>query len=128
MDVFKNSQYRISFQQQGKVLNFHWLDDHENMTYQDFQEACSNFMGYGFEYQAQQICIDVRNFKLQLPEDFPEWQLTEHYPRYFKLGIQKVAYIMPEAALAYAKEIDKEPGKFELRNFSDNKSANQWLN
>ena len=128
MDVFKNSQYRVSFEPRSKVLGFHWLEEHHNMSYQDFQEACSNFLGYGFECQAQKICIDVRNFQLKLPKEFPAWQAQEHYPRYYKLGIQKVAYIMPEAALEHAREIGKEPGKFELRNFSDPESAKQWLN
>lgn len=128
MDVFKNSQYRISFDKTGAVLNFHWLEGHNTMSYQEFQEACSNFLGYGFEYQAKQICIDVRNFQLRLPEEFPQWQQDEHYPRYYKLGIQKVAYIMPEQALAHAKGIEKEPGKFELKNFSKPAQAKQWLN
>ncbi len=98
------------------------------MSYEDFQEACSNFLGYGFEYKAQHISIDVRNFKLQLPPEFPHWQQEEHYPRYYKLGIQKVAYIMPEAALAYAKEIEASEGRFALRNFARPEEATKWIN
>lgn len=128
MKIFKNSVYSVDFLESSKTIQFNWEAGHKNMTYEDFQEACSNFLGYGFEYQAQTILIDVRNFQFQLPSDFPEWQEKEHYPRYYKLGIEKVAYLMPEEYVAKAKEIEKETGKFELRNFSNYESAINFLN
>lgn len=127
MQVFTNSNYSVSFDEPLQALRFHWEDGHVGMSYEDFQEACCNFIGYGFEYQAQHIVIDVRNFKLQLPSEFPSWQQEDHYPRYFKLGIQKVAYIMPAAALEHAKEITGSDDHFELKNFADTAAAEQWL-
>ncbi|MEL7421384.1 MAG: hypothetical protein AAFY48_16575 [Bacteroidota bacterium] len=127
MQVFTNSNYSVSFDESLQTLHFGWEDGHSGMSYEDFQEACCNFIGYGFEYQAKHIVIDVRNFQLQLPPEFPAWQRDEHYPRYLKLGIQKVAYIMPEAALAHAKEIPASDGHFALRNFADPAIANRWL-
>lgn len=128
MKIFKNSVYSVDFIETTKTIQFNWEEGHKNMTYEDFQEACSNFLGYGFEYQARSILIDVRNFQFQLPPDFPEWQEKEHYPRYYKLGIEKVAYLMPEQYVENAKEIEKEAGKFELRNFSNYESAINYLN
>ena len=128
MKIFKNSVYSIDFWESTKTIQFNWEEGHKSMTYEYFQEACCNFLGYGFEYQAKTILIDVRNFQFQLPPDFPKWQEKEHYPRYYKLGIEKVAYIMPEQYVANAKEIEKEAGKFELRNFSNYKSAISYLN
>lgn len=127
MKIFKNSIYSIDFHEASSTILFNWEDGHKNMTYEDFQEACCNFLGYGFEYQAKAILIDVRNFQFQLPPDFPEWQDKEHYPRYYKLGIEKVVYVIPEEYLANAKEIEKEEGKFELRNFSDFDKAITYL-
>jgi hypothetical protein len=128
MKIFKNSIYSIDFLEATKTIQFNWEKGHHNMTYEDFQEACANFLGYGFEYQAQTILIDVRNFQFKLPPDFPEWQEKEHYPRYYKLGIEKVAYLMPEQYVENAKEIEKEVGKFELRNFSNYEAAIKFLN
>ncbi|NRB53312.1 MAG: hypothetical protein HRU41_36990 [Saprospiraceae bacterium] len=128
MYIFRNRFYSLSYQSTLQAIQFRWEEGHSKMTYEDFQEACSNFIGYGFEYQAKQIIIDVRNFQLSLPLEFPIWQKNEHYPRYYKLGIQKVAYIMPEAALEHAKEIEKTEGKFALRNFSSIEAAKAWLN
>jgi len=127
MKIFKNSVYSVDFLQATKTIRFNWEEGHKNMTYEDFQEACSNFLGYGFEYQARTILIDVRDFQFQLPPDFPEWQEKEHYPRYYKLDIEKVAYIMPEQYVANAKEIEKEAGRFELRNFSAYEPAMNYL-
>ncbi|NET31684.1 MAG: hypothetical protein F6K19_06745 [Cyanothece sp. SIO1E1] len=127
MYLFRNKHYSVSFQPAFQAIQFHWEEGHAEMTYEDFQEACCNFIGYGFEYQAKQIVIDVRNFQLKLPPEFPAWQQNEHYPRYYKLGIEKVAYIMPVEALSQAKEIEKTEGKFELRNFSSFEAAKTWL-
>ena len=128
MKIFKNSVYSVDFLEATKTIQFNWEEAHKDMSYEDFQEACCNFIGYGFEYQAKTILIDVRNFQFQLPPDFPEWQKNEHYPRYYKLGIEKVAYVMPEAYVTQAKEIEKEEGKFELRNFSNVNDAINFLN
>ena len=127
MIVFQNHQYRLSIDADSSILFFEWLEGHANMSYADFQEACSNYLGYGFEYQVKNFCIDVRNFQLQLPADFPRWQREEHYPRYYKLGIVKVAYLMPTAYLAEAKEIEKTPGRFALKNFDHLTSAIKWI-
>ena len=127
MLVYSDSKYKVDFIERGKVLRFGWYDGHESMTYEDFQEACSNFIGHGFEQGAKNILIDVRNFKLQLPPGFPEWQRKEHHPRYHRLGIAKVVYLMPEEALANAKEMDKEEAGFEQRNFSDESKAMAWF-
>ena len=127
MQTFKNSIYSVNYLDATKTIQFNWEEGHKNMTYEDFQEACCNFLGYGFEYQASTILIDVRNFQFQLPEEFPQWQKKEHYPRYYKLGIKKVAYVMPEEYLSNAREIDKEEGKFELRNFSTLEAAIKFL-
>ena len=128
MTVFQNALYKLVLSEDQSTLHFFWMDDNGQMSYEDFQEACSNFVGYGFEYDTQNFVIDVRNFQFQLPPEFPDWQKNEHYPRYYKLGVKKVAYVMPKEYVDSAKEIDKEEGKFDLRNFADQDSALKWIN
>ena len=128
MTVFQNALYTLVLSEDQSTLHFFWMDDNGQMSYEDFQEACSNFVGYGFEYDTQNFVIDVRNFQFQLPPEFPDWQKNEHYPRYYKLGVKKVAYVMPKEYVDSAKEIDKEEGKFDLRNFADQASALKWIN
>lgn len=127
MKIFSNSVYTLSLTEENKIITFQWEDANKDMSYEDFQEACSNYLGWAFEHQAKLFLIDVRNFQFQLPPTFPTWQTEEHYPRYFKLGVQKVAYVMPEQALAHAKEIPAEKGKFELKNFGNREEAVEWL-
>ncbi|MBX2872271.1 MAG: hypothetical protein KTR30_09225 [Saprospiraceae bacterium] len=127
MYIFRNKYYSVSLQPELQAIQFHWEKSHAEMTYEDFQEACCNFLGYGFEYQVKQLVIDVRNFQLSLPPEFPAWQQNEHYPRYYKLGIEKVAYIMPAVALDDAKEVEKTEGKFALKNFPSLEAAKAWL-
>ncbi|MCI4670339.1 MAG: hypothetical protein MRZ79_19535 [Bacteroidia bacterium] len=127
MLLYQDNNYRVEFSSEKAILHFSWEDGHKNMSYDDFKEACCNYLGYGFEYQAKNFVIDVRNFQLNLPPDFPDWQKNEHYPRYYKLGVEKVAYLMPEAYIPNAKEIEKEDGKFELKNFANSELALNWI-
>ncbi|MEM8762830.1 MAG: hypothetical protein AAGD88_03395 [Bacteroidota bacterium] len=128
MNVYSDSNYTVDFVDEGNILRFGWKDGHESMNYEDFKESCCNFIGFGFEYGAEKILIDVRNFALQLPPEFPEWQKKKHHPRYKKLGIQKVVYLMPEVAVDHSKKIEKDEHGFELQNFSDETLALRWLN
>lgn len=128
MTIFQNKNYAIELAQDPKTLIFKWKEAHREMSYEDFQEACCNYIGYAFEHQTKNLLIDTHNFQLQLPDTFKEWQNTIHYPRYYKLGVQKVAYIMPVSAMEYVKDIPTENGKFALRNFTQNQEALSWLN
>lgn len=47
MTIFKNSNYRLDYQAAQNLLQFFWEAGHEKMDYEDFQEACCNFLGYG---------------------------------------------------------------------------------
>ncbi|MEO0734728.1 MAG: hypothetical protein AAFZ52_17970, partial [Bacteroidota bacterium] len=127
MTVFSNHHYRVELSADETTLEFHWEDANVNMTYADFQEACSNYLGYAFEYETRQFLIDVRNFRFQLPPEFPAWQREEHYPRYYKRGVRKVAYVMPAEYVPQAKTIEATPGKFALENFATPAEANTWL-
>jgi len=125
--VYADPHYRISFDTERSILGFHWLPEHVEMSYVDFQEACSNYVGYAFEFGTQHYLIDVRDFRLQLPPEFPVWQEEEHYPRYRKQGVKRVAYILPEQYLASAKTRDASEVGFDLRNFSAVAEAQHWF-
>ena len=45
MKIFENSIYSIDFDDATKTIQFNWEEGHKNMTYEDFKEACSNFLG-----------------------------------------------------------------------------------
>ena len=67
-------------------------------------------------------------FNSNFHRNFRNGRKKEHYPRYYKLGIEKVAYVMPQQYVQNAKEIGKEGGRFELRNFSNYNEATDYLN
>ena len=127
MELFSNKYYRLELSDDQKVIEFHWEDDHTNMTYEDFVEACCNFVGYGFEYQTKLLLIDTHNFKLDLPEQFFQWQKEVHYLRYKKLGVIKVAYIMPAASMSHVQNDEGEEGSHTTYYFDNGSSAMNWL-
>lgn len=127
--LFKNSLYTFSLINEVKpILFFEWTDQTATMRYEDFQEACNNFAGFAWQYQALHLLVDTCNFHFQLPESFTTWRESELNPRYYKLGVQKFAYITTPEFIQYMKDIATEKGKFGTRNFTSIKEALHWLN
>ncbi|MEO0898347.1 MAG: hypothetical protein AAFY71_18180 [Bacteroidota bacterium] len=127
MTIHNHTFYYLQQEESGNLLIFRWKEAHANMSYEDFIEACTNYVGYGFEYQSKKFLIDTSNFQFQIPEEFSSWKKEIHHPRYRKLGVERVAYLMPESALPYMKDVSKEEEGFEIRYFGKEKEARDWL-
>ncbi|MEL6256198.1 MAG: STAS/SEC14 domain-containing protein, partial [Bacteroidota bacterium] len=91
------------------------------------KEACCNYAGYAFEYQAKRLLIDTSNFQFQMPADFEQWRDDHHYPRLWKLGVEKMAFLMPESVMAFVEDKAAEFGKFPVRYFVQEGEAMEWL-
>jgi hypothetical protein len=127
--LFKNSLYSFSLISGSKpIIFFDWTDKSVNMSYEDFQESCHNYAGFAWQYKAKHLLVNTCNFQFQLPPDFPVWREEILNPRYYELGVQKFAYVTKPGLLAYMKDIEAIPGKFETRNFENIDGALKWLN
>ncbi|HAS43388.1 MAG TPA: hypothetical protein DCS93_23110 [Microscillaceae bacterium] len=127
MTVYQHSLYNLALEQNQKILSFRWADDQSTLNYEQFQEACTNYAGYAFEYASRYLLIDTHNFTYQLPEEYRTWLEQKHYPRFYKLGVQKIAYLMAEEAMTYVRNEPAENGKFATHYFTNEKEALEWL-
>ncbi len=126
--LFENSLYRfILLEEKLPILLFEWTDKNKEMNYEDFQESCHNYAGFAWQYQTKQLLVDTCNFQFQLPEDFTVWREEQLNPRYYRLGVQKFAYITKPEFLPLMKDIPAENGTFETRNFASTPEAIHWL-
>jgi hypothetical protein len=128
-ELFRNSLCSFSLlTEKVPVLQFDWTEKTVEMSYEDFQTACSNYAGFAWQYQVKHLLVDTRNFTYELPADFMVWREKYLNPRYYQLGVLKFAYITRPELLQYMKDIPAENGKFETRNFSSLTEALNWLN
>lgn len=125
--VHSHTYYQINYEAAKGLLVFSWNEEHQDMSYSEFKEACSNYAGYAHEYQTKILLVDVSNFQLKLPEAFSEWQDQVHYPRFYKLGVLKMAYLTQTEWLSYMKDIPPSEGRFALKNFDSQEEALAWL-
>jgi len=125
--VHSHTYYQLLWEEKTGILSFHWREDHSAMTYAEFQEACSVYAGYAFEYQARKLFVDTRNFQLSLPPEFAEWREKSHNPRFYKLGVEKMVYVVPAEYTAQAHQIPAQDGRFALRNVGTVEEAFAWL-
>lgn len=127
--IFKNSLYSFHLlNEKHPVLHFDWTTKTAKMNYEDFQEACNNYAGFAWQYQAKHLLVDTCNFQFQLPEDFTIWREQQLNPRYYSLGVLKFAYITKPEFIQYMKDIPAERNKFETQNFTSFQVAINWLN
>ena len=127
MNVYQDKYYIVAVDEGAKMLSFIWEENHPEVNHDLFVAACCNFIGYGFEYQSENILIDTLNFTYTPTPDFYQWQKTVHHQRYRKLGIQRVAYILPEAYVEQMNSQPHEEAGFVTKYFGTEKEAKDWL-
>ena len=127
MTVYQDKYYAVEVDESTRLLSFIWEENHPEVTNKLFVAACCNFIGYGFEYRSDKIFIDTMNFTYVPTQEFYHWQKTVHHDRYRKLGIKKVAYILPEQ---YVEQLNNQPqddAGFVTKYFSNEGNAKEWL-
>ncbi|MEL6191534.1 MAG: hypothetical protein AAFR66_05775 [Bacteroidota bacterium] len=127
MTIYQHSLYYLEFNEKKKAITFRWQDDHADMSFEDFTEACTNYAGFIAEYKVDQVIVDTRNFQYQMPEDFSGWRDNFHYPRLRRMGLQKMAFLMPESAMPYMKNVSAEENQFAVHYFVKETEAFRWL-
>jgi len=125
--IHSHTYYFLDYDEDASVLHFGWNDAHKDMTEEDFREACSVYAGYAFEYQARLLLVDTRNFVFRVTESYLEWQQSQHFPRFLKLGVKKKAYIMVPEHMAYVEDRPAVDGLLAIRYFTDPIAAATWL-
>ena len=125
--TYNNPLYSFESAENDRVLIFTWTDTTKNMTDEDFQEALHNYAGFAFELKGPGLIVDVRNFYYKLSDEMMTWRNDECLPRYLAAGSTRMAYILPEGALANMPEGDVVIGKFTDRYFSNLDDAKKWL-
>ncbi|MEO0572839.1 MAG: hypothetical protein AAF039_14120 [Bacteroidota bacterium] len=127
MNLYQDSYYRIDLHQATNTLAFVWNQNHPEVDYEGFIEACCNFIGYGFEYETQTILIDTKFFTYMPPPEFHEWQKTIHHDRYRKIGVKKVAYVMNTEHVEYMKSSQIKEEGFITDYYDNTEVALSWL-
>jgi len=127
-ELFKNSLYSFHLLDEDVfIIRFDWTDKSKEMTYEEFQAACSNYAGFAWQYQAKHLLVNTCNFHVKLPDEFPLWREEQLNPRYYSLGVEKFAYVTKPELIHYMNDIPAESGKFETRNFTSTDEAINWL-
>ncbi|TRX59983.1 hypothetical protein FNH22_07980 [Fulvivirga sp. M361] len=127
MKLYQDRFYCIQLKEAENILEFTWEENHPEVTYESFIEACCNFIGYGFEFNTRQILIDTKNFTYMPPPEFHEWQKTVHHDRYRKIGVSKVAYVMNTEHVEFMKNSPVKEEGFHTDYFDDTSKAVNWL-
>lgn len=127
MNLYQDSYYRIDLHPATNTLTFVWNQNHPEVDYEGFIEACCNFIGYGFEYETQTILIDTKFFTYMPPPEFHEWQKTIHHDRYRKIGVKKVAYVMNTEHVEYMKSSQIKEEGFITDYYDSTEIALSWL-
>ena len=127
MKVYQDPYYQVEVDEATGLIRFIWQENHPEVSHDLFVAACCNFIGYGFEYQSNKILIDTLNFTYTPTPEFYQWQKTIHHDRYRKLGINRVAYVLPEAYVEQLNSQHQAETGFATRYFGSEALANKWL-
>lgn len=125
MLLFETPFYR--FELENQILRFIWKKTSGNLDYQYFKESCMVYAGFVVEYQTEFLLINTIDLKIELPLEFSEWKGNYLNPRYEKVPVRKLAFILDEKPFGYLKNQKLKEGMIENRYFNSNADATKWL-
>ena len=127
MIVYQNSLYTFELIEDRQVLSFTWTMKTAEMTYENFQDACSNYAGFAIEHNIQRLFVDTMDFRFQMPEEFISWREQKLNPRYYRIDVKKFAYLMPKDIADGLEELVPEDDTFTTSYFGSKQEALNWL-
>jgi uncharacterized CHY-type Zn-finger protein len=123
MNIYESTYY--SFELDNNYMVFHWKENTDQMSLQDFKDALMNYAGYVLEHQTVKLLVFTENFKFNTPAEGHEWRKEEYNKRIIKVGAVKQALIMKEEFLQYVEDEIDSP--VPVRYFASESEARAWL-
>lgn len=130
MQLHKNQFLTPSLEPDANLLRIDWTDDTAGMKDADFRDALDRFASHAAGHGAQNLLVDVRQFKFDVPEATGAWRQAEITPRYNQAAVRKFAYILPDAAPLPPEQPASPNGggdRFATRFFHDEDAAKSWF-
>ena len=129
MVLYLHTYYSVKLLLDPGILVLEWAEKSEESTKEDYFEAMQNFAGFGHEYKAEAMLVDLSFFTLKPTLEMCVWHNEELTPRFASLGLKKFAYLISNNQ-AIPPQVEKaiaSGAMFEEIFFKDKTDALNWL-
>ena len=122
--MIKNAMYSITYHKPEKFVCLTWLPGTAGMTDADFKEALEVFAEGALQHHAEQLMIDMIEFKGRPGADVLTWRDDVIVPKYNRAGVKKIAWVWPGQAGYTATG---EGTQYANRYFASAEEALAWI-
>ncbi|MDW7694781.1 hypothetical protein R9C00_08510 [Flammeovirgaceae bacterium SG7u.111] len=134
MELTKNKFVKASYEESKSLLTVTWLPETANMTGDDYKDVINLILDFFKEYTIKNWLGDTKKFAFPIVPELQEWFAHEINPQLIKLGLQRIAMVVPEdliAQLAVDQALDemdenKSEGKVISKYFDNLEDAKKW--
>jgi hypothetical protein len=132
MEVFKRKYWNISFEEKNAIIIPRYFAESQNLNDDLYKAEMEIYTQMVEKYRPKSALIDCMLLGYAIPPAIQEWTNTTLFPRLLKVGVTKVAILLPVeivAMLSLEQVMDESMGKkFTTKYFSDEVNAREWLN
>ena len=122
--ISSSSQYFVRYHKPEKLVSLIWQPGTASMTDEDFKGALEVFAEGALQHRAQNLLIDMLEFRHRPSEETLAWRDEVIVPKYNRAGVKKIAWIWPDVA---AEMGTGEGTDYTNRYFANEEEALAWI-
>ena len=125
------TKFSVNYLHQAKpLLEFHWIDQEQEMKIEDFQEALLKYVDLVKTHQPNLVLVNAEKLNFAIVPDLQEW-VDENINAVTTPIVKKMAVILPHTLieqLSIEQVLDEKEGKkIDSNFFSNYEEAFNWV-
>jgi hypothetical protein len=128
MEICESPFYVFDFDQHASLISFIRTEKSAAMTVDDYKNAIRKYARLVLEHRVRRGLVDLRKFRYRVEEQDAgaSWWADEIVPLYNQAGLERFAFVLPEAEQAPSDETPataEEGEKFLTKQFAAKQAA-----
>lgn len=128
MEPYNDHFMTVDFDAERSILRLLWKESTFGMTADEFKTALVEYARLAEQTHAENLLVDVRQFRFAPSAEIGPWRLEHIAPMYNRAGVKKFAYIFPDADQAPPNMRQSAPGEeYDTNAFDSEEQARAWF-
>jgi len=128
--IYQSKFLKQIFHPEAQIMEGKWLE--AKITDKDYRFELQKTVETNQEYRPKGILVDTRLFSLTIIPETQDWTNQTIFSQYIKLGIRKIAFLVPDDFFVYVsieQTVDEKIARYGIQTqfFDDYDQAKNWV-
>ncbi len=128
MKLFPLKYMDVYFNEQSKILEYHWKQNSENMTADEYKKTVEDLLSIVKTYEPVYMIGDSTEQNFVLNKEVIDWLKETVLEKFFQYGVERYAFVSSKnmfIVMAY-EQLFMETG-YDIKFFNSRDDAVEWL-